>query len=340
MALFKDIGIDLGTANTLVYTHGKGIVLREPSVVAVNTDNGKVLAVGNDAKNMIGRTPGNIIAVRPLKEGVIADFNTTQSMLSYFIKKVCGTSFIKPNVLICIPGGVTEVERRAVEEAAMQAGAKQAFLMEEPMSAAVGAGLPVQSAMGSMVVDIGGGTTEVAVISLGGIVTCMSLRTAGDDIDESIIQYVRKKHNLLLGERTAEEIKITIGCAMDSGFNMVDESVEVRGRNLVSGLPNALIITKSEVCEAIAEQVSAIIDSIKTTLEKTPPELASDIMENGIVLTGGGALLQDLDKLIQRETGIHTRIADNPLDCVARGTGIVLSKMGQMNKLLLKKATR
>lgn len=334
MSLFsRDIGIDLGTANTLVHVKGKGIVLREPSVVAINKKTNDILAVGDSAKSMIGRTPGNIVAIRPMKDGVIADFDITQNMLKYFIKKVMSKGvFGKPRVVICVPSGVTEVEKRAVEEATLQAGAKEAYLIEEPMAAAIGANLPVEEPSGSMVVDIGGGTSEVAVISLGGIVTSKSLRIAGDELDESIVHYVKKEYNLMIGERSAEEIKVSIGAAYPKPK---EESVEVRGRDLITGLPKNLMITSSEITEALKEPVNAIVDSIKFTLEKTPPELAADIMDRGIMLTGGGALLSGLDKLIKEETGMPVSIADNPLDCVALGAGKVLDEIEVLKKVLI-----
>ncbi len=335
MSIFsKDIGIDLGTANTLVHVKNKEIVIREPSVVAMNTNTGTVLAVGDEAKRMIGRTPGNISAIRPMKDGVIADFNITQSMLKHFIKKAMGSNkLFKPRVVICVPSGVTEVEKRAVEEAAIQGGARAVFLIEEPMAAAIGAELPVGEPTGSMVVDVGGGTSEVAVISLGGIVTSKSLRIAGDEFDESIISYVKKEYNLAIGERTSEEIKIKIGSAY---ITEKEERLEVRGRDLISGLPKHMTLTSMEISEALKEPVNAIIDAIKYTLEKTPPELASDIMDRGIMLTGGGALLQGLDKLITRETGMPVNIANNPLDCVVLGTGKVLDEINTLRKVLIK----
>src|SRR5690554_851152 len=328
--LTKDMGIDLGTANTLVYIKGKGIILREPSVVAIDRNTKQVLAVGEDAKKMIGRTPGNIVAIRPLKDGVIADFDVTQEMLKYFIRKATQKkSVFQPRVVVCVPSGVTEVEKRAVEEATIQAGAKQAFLIEEPMAAAIGAGLPVQEATGSMVVDIGGGTTEVAVISLGGIVTSKSIRVGGDALDNYIVNFVKKEHSLMIGERTAEEVKIKIGSAI---LDNEVEDMEIRGRDLVSGLPKTLIIKASEIYEALKEPVNNIIDAIKSNLEKTPPELSSDIMEQGIVLTGGGALLNGLDVLITKETGIPVIVAENPLDCVALGTGKALDSIDILKK--------
>ena len=326
----KDMGIDLGTANTLVYMKGKGVILREPSVVAIDRYTKQVLAVGEDAKKMIGRTPGNIVAIRPLKDGVIADFDVTQEMLKYFIRKAMQKkSIFQPRVVVCVPSGVTEVEKRAVEEATIQAGAKQAFLIEEPMAAAIGAGLPVQEATGSMVVDIGGGTTEVAVISLGGIVTSKSIRVGGDALDNYIVNFVKKEHSLMIGERTAEEVKIKIGSAI---LDNEVEDMEIRGRDLVSGLPKTLMIKASEIYEALKEPVNNIIDAIKSNLEKTPPELSSDIMEQGIVLTGGGALLNGLDVLITKETGIPVIVAENPLDCVALGTGKALDSIDILKK--------
>jgi len=334
MGLFaRDIGIDLGTANTLIHVKGKGIILREPSVVAINKKTNSILAVGDEAKNMIGRTPGDIVAIRPMKDGVIADFDTTQIMLKYFIQKTITRGvFSKPRVVICVPSGVTEVEKRAVEEATLAAGAKEAYLIEEPMAAAIGSGLPVEEPSGSMVVDIGGGTSEVAVISLGAIVTSKSLRIAGDEFDESIVHYVKKEYNLMIGERTAEEIKMAIGAAYPKPK---EESIEIRGRDLVTGLPKNITITSSEIIEALKEPINAIIDAIKFTLEKTPPELAADIMDRGIMLTGGGALLDGLDKLINEETGMPVTIAETPLDCVARGTGKVLEEIETLKKVLI-----
>lgn len=334
MAIFsKDIGIDLGTANTLVHVKGKGIVIREPSVVAVNRKTNEIMAIGDRAKEMIGRTPDNIIAIRPMKDGVIADFDTTQNMLKFFIKKVMSSGgFGKPRVVICVPSGVTEVEKRAVEEASLQAGAKEAYLIEEPMAAAIGANLPVEEPYGSMVVDIGGGTSEVAVISLGGIVTSKSLRIAGDELDDSIVNYIKKEYNLMIGDRTAEQIKITIGSAYPLNKN---ESMEIRGRDLVTGLPKNIIINAEEIREALKETVNAIVDAIKYTLEKTPPELAADVMDRGIMLTGGGALLKGLDRLIREETDMPVTIAENPLDCVVLGTGKVLEEIETLKKVLL-----
>jgi rod shape-determining protein MreB len=331
--LTRDIGIDLGTANTLVYVKGKGILLREPSVVAINSHNGRVLAVGSEAKQMIGRTPGNIKAIRPMKDGVIADFETVQGMLRYFIQKIAGKNpLLRTRIIICVPSGVTEVEKRAVVEAAMQAGAKEAYLIEEPMASAIGAGLPVEEPSGSMVVDIGGGTSEVAVISLGGIVVSRSIRTAGDEFDDAIIHYVKKEYNLMIGERTAEDMKMKIGSAYPFDEEL---TYSVSGRDLVTGLPKERAISSVEIRDALREPVNAIVDSIKYTLEKTPPELASDIMERGIMLAGGGALLKGLDKLICAETGIPVYIAENPLDCVVLGTGKVLEELNILSNVLL-----
>lgn len=315
----KEIGIDLGTANTLVYIKGKGIVKREPSVVAVDVKNDMVLAVGAEAKDMIGKTPGSIVAVRPLKDGVIADFDITASMLKYFISStVRSMFFIKPKVIICIPSGVTEVEKRAVEDAAKQAGAGIVDLIEEPMAAAIGANLPVSEPMGSMVVDIGGGTSEVAVISLGDIVTATSERVAGDKLDEAIISYVKRKYNLLIGERTAENIKVTIGSAVPYEN---EGEMSIKGRNLMDGLPKDITITSAEVREALAEPLKCIVNAVKTTLENTPPELSADIIDHGITLTGGGALLRGIDTLIAENTYMPIHIAERPLDCVVDGTG-------------------
>ena len=332
----KDMGIDLGTANTLVYVRGKGIVVNEPSVVAVNTNTNEVLAVGNEAKEMIGRTPGNIIAIRPVKDGVIADFAITQAMLRYFIDTVYTRSLFgpKPRVIICVPSGVTEVEKRAVVEAAIAAGARdrEAYLIEEPMAASIGAGLPVEEPTGSMIVDIGGGTSEVAVISLGGIVTSTSLRVAGDDLDAYIAAYIKKEYNLAIGDRTAEEIKLTIGSAYPKD---VLEEMDIRGRDLVTGLPKTVTITSDEMLKAIHDPIHEIIDTIRQTLEATPPELAADVMETGITLTGGGALLSGLDRLIAEETGMPVNIADEPLNCVVKGTGIVLEKIDKLKGVLI-----
>ena len=328
----KDIGMDLGTANTLVFMKGKGIILREPSVVAVDTRKDEVLYVGQEAKEVIGKTPGSIVAMRPLKDGVIADFDITANMMQRFIKKVCGSSiFSHPNIIICIPSGVTDVERRAVREAAVAAGGRRVSIIEEPMAAAIGAGLPVAEATGSMVVDIGGGTSEVAVISLGGIVTARSVRIGGDSFDSAIIQYIKRKYNLLIGERTAEQIKIEIGSAYP--FEN-EEPREIKGRNLVDGLPKSITIEPYEIREALADSISQVLYAIKTTLERTPPELAADIIDHGITLTGGGALLRGLDALVSKETGINVHIAENPLDCVAVGTGRVLEDIERLRDVL------
>lgn len=317
----RDLGIDLGTANTLVYVKGKGIVVREPSVVAIQTNSKHIVAVGNDAKNMIGRTPGNVIATRPMKDGVIADYETTTTMMKYYIKQALKNKSLfsgKPYVMICVPSGITEVEERAVIEAAKQAGAREAFTIEEPFAAAIGANLPVWEPTGSMVVDIGGGTTEVAIISLGGIVTSESIRIAGDEMDDAIIQYIKKNYNLMIGERTAEMLKVEVGSA---GSPEGIEDMDIRGRDLLTGLPKTIAISASEVADALKDTVAAIVEAVKVTLEKTPPELAADIMDRGIVLTGGGALLRNLDKVISEETSMPVLVAENPLDCVAIGTG-------------------
>ncbi|MDM5208649.1 rod shape-determining protein [Cytobacillus kochii] len=320
----KDLGIDLGTANTLVYVKGKGIVVREPSVVALQTDTKHIVAVGNDAKNMIGRTPGNIVALRPMKDGVIADYDTTATMMKYYMKQANKNKGIfsgKPNVMVCVPSGITAVEERAVVDATRQAGAKDAFTIEEPFAAAIGANLPVWEPTGSMVVDIGGGTTEVAIISLGGIVTSQSIRIAGDEMDDAVINYIRKTYNLMIGDRTAEMIKLEIGSASEAEDV---ENLEIRGRDLLTGLPKTIEITGDEISKALKDTVYSIVDAVKVTLEKTPPELAADIMDRGIVLTGGGALLRNLDKVISEETKMPVLIAENPLDCVAIGTGKAL----------------
>lgn len=334
MRLARDLGIDLGTANTLVHVRGKGIVLREPSVVAMQQDRKQVLAVGEDAKEMLGRTPGNIVAIRPMKDGVIADFDVTQAMLRHFISKAMkGRSFlIKPRVIVCVPSGVTAVEERAVREAALQAGAKEAYLIEEPMAAAIGAGLPVHEPTGNMIVDIGGGTSEVAVISLGGIVNCQSIRVAGDEMDDAIIQHMKKYYNLLIGERTAEIIKIGIGSAYGEGAS---SRIDVKGRDLVTGLPITVHVTAEEIQRALSEPVNQILEGIKMCLEKTPPELAADIMDHGIILAGGGALLRGLDRLVSKETGMPVYLADDPLSAVALGTGKVLENIEVLKQVLI-----
>ena len=331
-AFSKDIGIDLGTANTLVFMKGKGIIIREPSVVAVDTRTDIVKFVGLEAKQVIGRTPGSITAVRPLKDGVIADFDITTSMLEQFIKKALNKTFLaKPRVIICIPSGVTAVERRAVKEATERAGAKKVAIIEEPMAAAIGAGLPVEEPTGNMVVDIGGGTSEVAVISLGGIVAAKSVRVGGDAFDNAIIQYIKKKYNLLIGERTAENIKMNIGSAFPLE---TEETMEIKGRNLLNGLPENIEISSVEIREALGDALSSVIDAVKVTLEKTPLELAADIIDQGIMLTGGGALLRGLDRLISQETGMPVHIAESPLDCVAEGTGKVLENIDKLADVL------
>lgn len=337
----KDIGIDLGTANTLVYMRGKGIIIREPSVVAVDVKMDRVRYVGQEAKDVIGRTPGSIVAVRPLKDGVIADFDMTTSMLQEFIRKALkGRAFAgsRVRVIICIPSGVTAVERRAVKEATQNAGAKRVSIIEEPMAAAIGAGLPVADPTGSMIVDIGGGTSEVAVISLGGIVTSRSVRVAGDEFDSSIINYIKKKYNLLIGERTAENIKIAIGSAYPYADN--EPSMDIKGRNLLNGLPENITVTSEEIREALSEPLSHVIEAIKVTLEKTPPELAADIIDQGIMLAGGGALLKGLDLLIHAETGMPVKVAERPLDCVADGTGKVIENIDKLIDVLTDDDTR
>ncbi len=328
----RDIGVDLGTANTLVYVRGRGVVLNEPSVVAINTQTGAVVAVGSEAKKMIGRTPAQIVAVRPLKDGVIADFEITERMLRYFIQKVHRRRyFAKPRVVVCVPSGVTGVERRAVIEAASQAGARQVHIIEEPMAAAIGAGLPVAEATGNMVVDIGGGTTEVAIISMGGIVTAQSVRVAGDALDNAIVQYAKKEYSLMLGERSAEEIKMTLGAALP----LTDVGpAEIRGRDLVTGLPKTVTVDADDIRRAIEEPVHAIVDAVRVTLDQCPPELAADIMDRGIVLTGGGALLRRLDDRLSEETGMPVIVADNPLDCVALGAGRCVDEFEALQSML------
>jgi rod shape-determining protein MreB and related proteins len=331
--LGRDMAIDLGTANTLVYVRGRGIVLNEPSVVAINTKTGAILAVGTEAKRMIGRTPAHIVAVRPLRDGVIADFDVTEKMLRYFIQKVHRRRWLaKPRVVLCVPSGITGVEQRAVEEATIAAGARNAYIIEEPMAAAIGAGLPIHEPTGNMVVDIGGGTTEVAVISLGGIVTSMSIRIGGDELDEAIIQFIKKEYSMLLGERTSEEMKMAIG----SAFPVPDEPhAEIRGRDLVTGLPKTIIVAAEEIRRAIEEPVNQIVDAVKNTLDRTPPELAADIMDGGIVLTGGGALLKGLDERLKHETGMPVHITDSPLTCVAVGSGRCLEEFEALKRVLI-----
>ena len=329
----RDMAVDLGTANTLVYVRGRGIVLNEPSVVAINTKTGAILAVGSEAKQMIGRTPAHIVAIRPLKDGVIADFDVTEKMLRYFIQKVHRRSFLaKPRCVVCVPSGITGVEQRAVEEATISAGARSAFIIEEPMAAAIGAGLPVHEPTGNMIVDIGGGTTEVAVVSLGGIVTSQSIRIGGDELDESIINYVKKEYSLMLGERTSEEIKMAIA----SAFPMPEETnAEIRGRDLVTGLPKTIVISAEEIRRAIEEPVNQIVDAVKNTLDKCPPELAADIMDKGIVLAGGGSMLKGLDERLKHETGMPIHIAEDPLFAVAVGSGKCLEEFESLKRVLI-----
>ena len=331
--LGRDLAVDLGTANTLVYERGRGIVLNEPSVVAINQNTGGIVAVGAEAKRMVGRTPGNIVAIRPLKDGVIADFDTTERMLRYFIQKVHKRRFLaKPRVVGCVPSGITGVEQRAVKDAGYAAGARKVYIIEEPMAAAIGAGLPIHEPTGNMIVDIGGGTTEVAVISLGGVVTSLSIRTGGDELDDALIQFVKKEYSLMLGERTAEEIKTTVGTA----FPIPDEtSAELRGRDLVTGLPRTIVVTAEEIRRALDEPLTRIVDAVKTTLDRTPPELCGDIMDRGIVLTGGGALLKGLDERLRHETGMPVIIAEQPLNCVVMGSGKCVEEFEALQQVLI-----
>lgn len=334
----KDIGIDLGTANTLVHLKGRGIIIREPSVVAVDKYTGQVVAVGMEAKEMLGRTPENLDAIRPLKDGVIADFTATKMMLKYFVDKACQRYVIaRPRVVVCVPTGVTEVEERAVEEATLNAGAREAYLIEEPMAAAIGAGLKVGDPSGTMIVDIGGGTSEICVISLGGVVTSKSLRVAGDELNEAIVDYIKKKFNVAIGETTAEEIKISIGSAYPS---MTTEEMDVKGRDFTTGLPKTITVTSVQMEEAMKEVIMQIVDGIKMTLEKTPPELAADIMVNGITLSGGGALIKNFDRLLALETGIPVNIAENPLDCVVKGAGKVLEDLDNVKGVFVNSKRR
>jgi rod shape-determining protein MreB and related proteins len=338
MGIFSsDLAIDLGTANTIVYVKGKGIVLSEPSVVAVRTDNrskNRVLAVGSEAKAMLGRTPGNIVAIRPMRDGVIADFEVTEAMLRHFIQKAHNRrKFVRPRIIIAVPSGITQVEKRAVRESAESAGAREVFLIEEPMAAAIGAGLPITEPTCNMVVDIGGGTTEVAVISLAGIVYSRSIRVAGDKMDNAIMQYIKRKYNLLIGERTAEIIKTTIGNAYPDPQNL--ETIEVKGRDLVSGIPKILAIDSEEIRVAISEQIDAIVETVKIALEQTPPELSADIVDSGIVLTGGGALLKNLDKLLKEESGLPIRVTEDPLSTVALGTGRCLDSIDILRQVMI-----
>jgi rod shape-determining protein MreB len=331
--LGRDLAVDLGTANTLVYERGRGIVLNEPSVVAINQNTGGIVAVGTEAKRMVGRTPGNIVAIRPLKDGVIADFDTTERMLRYFIQKVHKRRFLaKPRVIVAVPSGITGVEQRAVKDAGYAAGARKVYIIEEPMAAAIGAGLPIHEPTGNMIVDIGGGTTEVAVISLGGVVTSLSIRTGGDELDDALIQFVKKEYSLMLGERTAEEIKTTVGTA----FPVPDEtSAELRGRDLVTGLPRTVVVTAEEIRRALDEPLTRIVYAVKTTLDRTPPELCADIMDRGIVLTGGGALLKGLDERLRHETGMPVIIAEHPLNCVVLGSGKCVEEFEALQQVLI-----
>ncbi len=325
--LGQDIGIDLGTATVIAYVKGKGIVLREPSVVAVDSNTGEVLAVGKEARRMLGRTPGNIVATRPLREGVISNYTVTEKMLKYFINKVCGRFVFAPRIMICIPSRVTEVEKKAVIDAATQAGARKVYLIEEPIAAAIGAGIDISKPCGNMVVDIGGGTTDIAVISLGGSVTSTSLKVAGDKFDEYIIKYIKKKHNIIIGERTAEDLKVNIGCVYPK---MQDVEMDIRGRDLIDGLPKTVTIHSSEMLEAMIEPALMIVDSVHSVLEKTPPELAADISDKGIYMTGGGCLVDGLDKLLQEKTGINVMIAQDTVSCVALGTGKALDNLDSL----------
>ena len=320
----QDIGIDLGTATVIAYVKGKGIVLREPSVVAIDNKSGEVLAVGQEARRMLGRTPGNIVATRPLKDGVISDYTVTEKMLKYFINKICGKFIFSPRIMICIPSQVTEVEKKAVIDAATQAGARKVYLIEEPIAAAIGAGIDISKPCGNMVVDIGGGTTDVAVISLGGSVVSTSLKIAGDKFDEYIIRYIKKNHNVIIGERTAEDLKVNVGCVFPK---IQDEEMEIRGRDLATGLPKTLTIKSSEMLEAMIEPAMMIVDAVHSVLERTPPELASDISDKGIYMTGGGCLVDGLDKLLQEKTGISVMIAQDTVSCVALGTGKALDNL-------------
>ncbi|MCX7819079.1 MAG: rod shape-determining protein [Kiritimatiellae bacterium] len=332
LGLFSsDIGIDLGTANTLVFVKDRGIVLREPSVVAIQAGTNRVLAVGDEAKRMLGRTPGSIVAIRPLKAGVIADFEITEAMLRYFIRKVHGRrKWVRPRVIVAVPSGITEVEKRAVKDSATHAGAREVYLIEEPMAAAIGVGLPVQEPAGNMIVDIGGGTTEVALISLAGIVFSRSVRVGGDEMDEAIVQYMKRVYNLMIGERTAEEIKIRIG----SAYALEEEmTMEVKGRDLIAGLPKTLTITSQEIREALQEPVTTIVEAVRTALERCPPELAADLVDRGIVLAGGGSLLRGIDKLIAEQTGLPVHRADDPMSAVAEGTGVVLNELNILRKV-------
>ncbi|MEV6152230.1 rod shape-determining protein [Nonomuraea sp. NPDC052129] len=336
--LGRDMAVDLGTANTLVYVRGRGIVLNEPSVVAINTATGKIVAVGIEAKRMIGRTPGNIVAVRPLKDGVIADFDVTERMLRYFIQRVHKRRhFAKPRIIIAVPSGITGVEQRAVKEAGYQAGARKVYIVEEPMAAAIGAGLPVHEPTGNMVVDIGGGTTEVAIISMGGVVTSQSIRVGGDELDQAVITFAKKEFSIMLGERTAEEIKMAIGSACPIGEDL---HAEIRGRDLVSGLPKTVVVSGEEIRRATEESVNTIVDAVKVTLDKCPPELSGDLMDRGIALTGGGALLKGMDERIKTETGMPVHLVENPLDSVALGSGKCVEEFEALHQVLVPESRR
>ena len=326
----QDIGIDLGTATVIAYVKGKGIVLREPSVVAVNNVTGEVLAVGHEARRMLGRTPGNIVATRPLRDGVISDYTVTEKMLKYFISKICGRFFFAPRIMICIPSQVTEVEKKAVIDAASNAGARKVYLIEEPIAAAIGAGIDISKPSGNMIVDIGGGTTDIAVISLGGSVVSSSIKVAGDKFDEYIVKYIKKRHNVMIGERTAEELKQQIGCVFPK---IQDMEMDVRGRDLVTGLPKTITIYSSEMMEALEEPAMLIVDAVHAVLEKTPPELAADISDKGIYMTGGGCLIDGLDRLLQDKTGINVMIAEDAISCVAKGTGKALDNLDSMDRM-------
>jgi len=326
----QDIGIDLGTATVIAYVKGKGIVLREPSVVAVNNVTGQVLAVGHEARRMLGRTPGNIVATRPLRDGVISDYTVTEKMLKYFISKICGRFFFAPRIMICIPSQVTEVEKKAVIDAASNAGARKVYLIEEPIAAAIGAGIDISKPCGNMIVDIGGGTTDIAVISLGGSVVSSSIKVAGDKFDEYIVKYIKKRHNVMIGERTAEELKQQIGCVFPK---IQDMEMDVRGRDLITGLPKTITIYSSEMMEALEEPAMLIVDAVHSVLEKTPPELAADISDKGIYMTGGGCLIDGLDRLLQDKTGINVMIAEDAISCVAKGTGKALDNLDSMDKM-------
>ena len=330
MLFGQDIGIDLGTATVIAYIKGKGIVLREPSVVAVNNLTGEVLAVGHEARRMLGRTPGNIVAIRPLRDGVISDYTVTEKMLKYFINKISGKIFFAPRIMICIPSQVTEVEKKAVIDAASNAGARKVYLIEEPIAAAIGAGIDISKPVGNMIVDIGGGTTDIAVISLGGSVVSSSIKIAGDKFDEYIVKYIKKRHNVMIGERTAEELKQQIGCVFPK---IQDMEMDVRGRDLVTGLPKTITIYSSEMMEALEEPAMLIVEAVHSVLEKTPPELAADISDKGIYMTGGGCLIDGLDRLLQEKTGINVMIAEDAISCVAKGTGKALDNLDTMDKM-------